>query len=111
MRVAAIEKGVPLPEEKAAELPKPPERAGHPLKPTLAALAVGIALWAGLAPDHRLWGMVVTAFGIAGLVHWFVAGKDDWKLQRAMEEEMHLAYVQYLKALSSAAAPGDGPTA
>ncbi len=94
VRVAAIEKGVPLPEEKA-ELPKPPERASHPLKPTLAALAVGIALWVGLAPDHRLWGMVVTAFGIAGLLHWFVAGKDDWKLQRAMEEEMHLAYVQY----------------
>ncbi len=111
VRVAAIEKGVPLPEEKAAELPKPPERAGHPLKPTLAALAVGIALWVGLAPDHRLWGMVVTAFGIAGLGHWFVAGKDDWKRQRAMEEEMHLAYVQYLNALSSAAAPGDGPTA
>ena len=47
-RVAAIEKGRPLPEEP--EPPKPPEGAGHPLKPTLASLAVGIALLLGLAP-------------------------------------------------------------
>jgi hypothetical protein len=109
-RVAAIERGVPLP-EKEAELPKPPERVSHPLKPTLAVLAVGIALWVGLAPDHRLWGMVVTAFGIAGLCHWFVAGKNEWKRQQAMEEEMHAAYVQYLKALAHASASGNGPQA
>ena len=65
-RVAAIEKGVPLP-PRETEPPEPPVRAGHPLKPTLSVLAVGIALWVGLSPDHRLWGMVVTAFGIAGL--------------------------------------------
>jgi hypothetical protein len=115
VRVAAIEKGVPLPElEKEAEPPKLPERASHPLKATLAVLAVGIALWVGLAPNHRVWGMVVTAWGIAGLCHWFVAGKEEWKRQRAMDEEMHLAYVQYLKALASNAlgsASGDGPKA
>ena len=109
-RVAAIEKGVPLP-EKAAEPPKLPERAGHPLKPTLAVLAIGIALWAGLPADHRVWGMVVTAFGFAGLCHWVIAGKDEWKRHRAMDDEMHQAYVQYLKALSSASASGDGPKA
>ncbi len=109
-RVAAIEKGVPLP-EKEAEPPKLPERASHPLKPTLAVLAVGIALWVGLASDHRVWGMVVTAFGVAGLCHWFVAGKDEWKRHQAMDDEMHLAYVQYLKALASVAASGDGPKA
>jgi hypothetical protein len=109
-RVAAIEKGVPLP-EKEPELPKLPERASHPLKPTLAALAVGIALWVGLAPNHRVWGMVVSAFGIAGLCHWVVAGSNEWKRQQAMDEEMHLAYVQYLKALTSASASGDGPAA
>lgn len=101
-RVAAIEKGVPLP-QRETELPKQPERAGHPLKPTLSVLAVGIALWIGLSPDHRVWGMVVTAFGVAGLCHWFVAGKDDWARQRVMDEEMHHAYVQYLKALASSA--------
>ena len=42
-RVAAIEKGVPLPDRKP-EPPKPPVRAVHPLKPTLAVLAIGIAL-------------------------------------------------------------------
>ena len=47
--VAAMEEGVPLP-EREPEPPKPPERAGHPLKPTLATLAVGIALLVGLAP-------------------------------------------------------------
>jgi hypothetical protein len=109
-RVAAIGKGVPLP-QRESELPKPPERTGHPLKPTLSVLAVGIALWVGLSPDHRVWGMVVTAFGIAGLGHWFVAGSDEWKRQRVMDEEMHQAYVQYLKALASASASADGPKA
>jgi hypothetical protein len=110
-RVAAIEKGVPLPEHEKKEPPKPPERAGHPLKPNLSVLAVGIALWIGLSPDHRVWGMVVTALGIAGLVHWFIAGSDEWKRQKAMDEEMHQAYVQYLKALASASASVDGPKA
>ena len=109
-RVAAIEKGVPLP-PRESEHPEPPVRAGHPLKPTLSVLAVGIALWVGLSPDHRVWGMVVSAFGIAGLAHWFVAGSDEWKRQRAMDEEMHQAYVQYLKALASASASADGPKA
>ena len=110
VRVAAIEKGLPLPEPEK-ELPKPPDRTGHPLKPTLSVLAVGVALWVGLSPDHRVWGMVVTALGIAGLVHWFVAGSNEWKRQSAMDEEMQQAYVQYLKALASASASANGPEA
>ena len=55
--------------------------------------------------------MVVAAFGIAGLCHWFIAGKDDWARQRVMDEEMHQAYVEYLKALASASASADGPKA
>ena len=106
-RVAAIEKGVPLP-EREPEHPKPPERAGHPLKPTLATLAVGIALLVGLAPNHRVWGMVVTALGIAGVCHWLVAGRNEWQQQQVMEEEMHRAYVDYLKARATSAASGDG---
>ena len=106
-RVAAIEKGVPLP-EPAPELPKPPERAGHPLKPTLATLAVGIALLFGLAPNHRVWGMVVVALGIAGLGHWIVAGRNEWQRQQVMEEETHRAYVDYLKSLVTSAPSGDG---
>jgi hypothetical protein len=105
-RVAAIEKGLPVP-EREAEPPKLPERASHPLKATLGALAVGMALWVGLAPDHRLWGMVVTAFGAAGLGHWVIAGRNEWKRQQAMEEELHQAYVQYLRARATAPAPGD----
>jgi hypothetical protein len=106
-RVAAIEKGVPLP-EREPEPPKPPERAGHPLKPTLVSLAVGIALLLGLAPSHRVWGMVVTALGIAGVCHWLVAGRNEWQQQQVMEEEMHRAYVDYLKARATSAASGDG---
>ena len=110
-RIAAIEKGVPLP-ERPLEHPKPPERAGHPLKPTLlATLAVGIALLVGLAPSHRVWGMVVTALGIAGVCHWLVVGRNEWQRQRIMEEEMHRAYVDYLKALATSAASDDGADA
>jgi hypothetical protein len=109
-RVAAIEKGVPLPEPKP-EHPKPPERSGHPLKPTLATLAVGIALLLGLAPSHRVWGMVVTALGVAGVCYWFVAGRNEWQRQQVMEDEMHRAYVDYLRAQATSAAPGDGADA
>jgi hypothetical protein len=101
-RVAAIEKGIPLPEPKP-DPPKPPERASHPLKPTLATLSVGIALLIGLAPSHRVWGMVVTALGIAGVCHWLVAGRSEWQRQRVMEEEIHRAYVDYLKAQTTSA--------
>ena len=106
-RVAAIEKGGPLP-EREREHPEPPERVGHPLKPTFATLAVGIALLIGLAPNHRVWGMVVTALGIAGVCHWLVAGRNEWQQQQVMEEEMHRAYVDYLKARATSAASGDG---
>ena len=106
-RVAAIEKGVPLP-EPPPQHPKLPERAGHPLKPTLATLAVGIALLIGLAPSHRVWGMAVTALGIAGVCHWLVAGRTEWQRQRVMDEEMHRAYVEYLKAQATSAASRDG---
>ena len=106
-RVAAIEKGVPLPKPEP-EHPKPPERAGHPLKPTFATLAVGIALLIGLAPSHRVWGLAVTALGIAGVCHWIVAGRNEWQRQRVMEEEIHRAYVDYLKARATPSTPGDG---
>ena len=66
-RVAAIEKGVPLP-PREPEPPEPPVRAGHPLKPTLSVLAVGIALWIGLSPRPPCLGYGGAAFGIAGLV-------------------------------------------
>ncbi len=80
-RLAAIEKGVPLP-EREPEHPKLPERAAHPLKTTLATLAVGIALLIGLAPSHRVWGIVVTALGIAGVCYWLVAGRSEWQRQQ-----------------------------
>lgn len=110
-RVAAIEKGIPLP-QREPEHPKPPDRANHPLKATLATLAVGIALLVGLAPNHRVWGMVVTALGMAGLCHWLLAGRHEWQRQQVMEEEMHRAYLEYLKARAAASSTfGDGAEA
>jgi hypothetical protein len=55
--------------------------------------------------------MVVTALGIAGLVHWFVAGQEEWNRHQRMDEEMHRAFVQYLQALAGSSASGDGPQA
>jgi len=101
-RVAAIEKGIPLP-QREAEHPPPPPRASHPLKATLAILAVGIALLIGLAANHRVWGMVVTALGVAGVCHWVIAGRHEWHRQQVIEEEMHRAYVEYLKARAATA--------
>jgi hypothetical protein len=108
--LAAIEKGVPPP-APAEPLPAPPEAPGHPLKSTFAALTVGIALWIGLAPDNRVWGMVVTAFGVAGILHWAVVGRSHWRQQQAMYEEMHRAYVDYLRARAGSVPTGDAPQA
>jgi hypothetical protein len=52
--------------------------------------------------------MVVTALGVAGVCHWLVAGRNEWHQQQVMEEEMHRAYVDYLKARATSAASGDG---
>ena len=52
--------------------------------------------------------MVVTALGIAGVCHWLVAGRNEWQRQQIMEEEVHRAYVDYLKAQATSAASGDG---
>jgi hypothetical protein len=52
--------------------------------------------------------MVVIALGIAGVSHWLVAGRHEWQRQQVMEEEMHRAYVEYLKARATSAASGDG---
>ena len=109
-RVAAIEKGVPLPRQEP-DPPKPPARASHPLAITLATLGVGIALLIGLAPSDRVWGMVVIALGIAGVAQWLVAGRHEWRRQQVMEEEMHRAYVDYLKARATPAASRDGADA
>jgi hypothetical protein len=106
-RVAAMEKGLPVPAPDPV-LPKPPERPSHPLKSTIAVMAIGIALWVGLPPEHRVWGMVVSAFGTAGLTHWLIAGREEWRRQQVLDQEMHDAYVHYLTARSSVSASRDG---
>jgi hypothetical protein len=107
VRAAAIEKGVLLPEPEP-EPPKPPARANHPLSVALGMLVMGIALLVGLAPEHRVWGMVVSALGVAGVCHWVVAGQNEWQRQQAMDDEMHRAYVEYLKSRTRPAASDDG---
>ena len=107
---AAIEKGIPLP-PRETELPNHLYSPDIPSSPLFRSLPLGSPSGFGFSPDHRVWGMVVAAFGIAGLCHWFIAGKDDWARQRVMDEEMHQAYVEYLKALASASASADGPKA
>jgi hypothetical protein len=110
-RLAALERGLPPPGEPSATGTPPtlPERAGDPLKPTLALLAIGIPLWVWLEPDDRIWGVVLTALGAVGLGHWLLAGREAWRRMQAQDDELHRAYVAYLKGLGSSRA--DGPTA
>jgi hypothetical protein len=85
-RQAALEKGLPLPEEP----PAPTTPAGSSAKkPPAHALKMGIFwlfLGLGIILSLRIadpgsgrwaWGIIVVAVGLADLVYWFVRGKAE----------------------------------
>src|SRR5262245_13711750 len=80
-RLAAIEKGVPMP----LDLPEA-RRSKNPLRGALVTIGVGIGLTVFFASlqtgnEEAPWGIgvLIALVGLGLLVHWFAGGKKEWE--------------------------------
>ena len=77
-RLAAIEKGIELPLDPD---PLADGKRANPLKSGLTGLFIGIVLYFALRavadPDVALFGLVPAAFGVAGLISYFVESRKN----------------------------------
>jgi len=84
-RVAAMEKGIPLPELPLDEPPAPPKKPAGPDVPLilgilLFALGAGTMIALGLIPsdpDHRFWPLPLplALMGLGLILYYFLAGR------------------------------------
>ncbi len=83
-RIAAIEKGIELPLDPE---PDADTRKGSSLKSSLAGLFVGAVLYLALrevaGTDVALFGLIPAAFGVAGLISYFVESRRSGDARRA----------------------------
>ncbi len=102
-RLAAIEKGLELP---LIEAPRRGQRmsarAGALL---LIPIGAGLSLALGQSGVAWSWGLIPGLIGLALLAHWFTGGKRAWERQRALDEELQLAYIDLLRRSGPAAKP------
>jgi hypothetical protein len=102
-RLAAIEKGVELPLiESPRQRQRMSSRAGALL---LIPIGIGlsVALWQSGAAWS--WGLIPGLIGLALLAHWLTGGKRVWERQQALDEELHLAYIDLLRRSGPGAKP------
>jgi len=75
-RMAAIEKGIELPLDPEPDVDA---RKGSTLKSSLSGIFIGVVLYIALRevadPDIALFGLIPAAFGVAGLISYFVEGR------------------------------------
>ncbi len=95
-RMAALERGMPLPPEAFLNVQRPHPR--NSLKSGIVEIAVGSGL--GLAtliccPESRLWGsgLAVIFIGLAHLIYWKIQGRREWEEARARELELAKRWV------------------
>jgi len=106
-RIAALEKGIPIPPELLPSSAGPPRHSlpgdgalqeafkrlpGNSLKTGLVILCLGIGVTlAGLLAQpeggHWVWGIVLMLAGVGYLVYWVGGGRDEWKRGKVFEEE------------------------
>jgi Flp pilus assembly protein TadB len=100
-RLAAIEKGMDVP------LIDPPTSRGRILSPlygALITLGVGMGLtlfmWTIAGGYHGPWGVgiMITLVGIAMLAHWILEGREQWRRDRDLDEELKRAYIERLRS-------------
>ena len=77
-RLAAIEKGIELPLDPE---PEADARKGGTLKSSLSGIFIGVVLYIALRevadPEIALFGLIPAAFGVAGLISYFVEGRKN----------------------------------
>jgi hypothetical protein len=77
-RLAAIEKGIELPLDPE---PEADVKKGGALKSSLSGIFIGVVLYIALRevadPDIALFGLIPAAFGVAGLISYFVEGRKN----------------------------------
>jgi len=106
-RMAALEKGIPLPpqllpsHEMQASPPSPRQTAlqvtlkrlpGNSLKTGVVTLCIGLGvILAFLVTEPGSgrwpWGLVLALAGLGYLIHWAAGGRDEWRRGMAFEEE------------------------
>jgi hypothetical protein len=108
-RLAAIEKGLELP---LIEAPRPRQRmssrAGALL---LIGIGIGLSLAMGQSGAAWAWGLIPGMIGLALLANWLSGGKRAWERQRALDEELQLAYIDLLRRIAPAAKPAPAASA
>lgn len=101
-RLVAIEKGINLP---IIEAPHSSSKR-NPLQTGLFMLLVGLGLCPALyyANDRSegawTFGFVVMLAGLANLIFWHMAGKQEWQSRLNAEKAVNDAYLSYLQQLS-----------
>jgi hypothetical protein len=101
-RIVALEKGLDVP------LLDPPEKnkQGSPLGVALATVGAGLGicitlkvLESSIPAMPSVWaaGLVPMFVGLAMLVHWFAGGREEWKEQRELDNDLRRAYIDRLR--------------
>ncbi len=78
-RLAAIEKGIPLPDLAGDGAPLSRNHYHHPLRGGIRLLFIGaglaFALYLNAGPQAAAWGGFVAMFGLGDLVYWALVGR------------------------------------
>jgi hypothetical protein len=95
-RLAAIEKGLDVLEPPMLERRSSPLYSGIVMVLGGAALTLAMRIMMGF---HSPWGfgLVVVFVGLGKMVHWFVGGREEWKQEKELDEELRRAYIDRLR--------------
>jgi hypothetical protein len=95
-RLAAIEKGL--------DVLDPPvlTRRTSPLYSGIVMLLGGLALTVAMRimmGFYSPWGfgLVVVFVGLGKLVHWFVGGREEWKQEKELDDDLRRAFIERLR--------------
>ncbi len=96
-RLAAIERGLPPPEEPASAGGKKSRSQTLAMGIWWLSLGLGLIVAVLIAVPGRAtwaWGLIVVAMGVSDLVYWFVRGKAEAEETQRAEQETRDAFAR-----------------